>query len=140
MTRMLVRRLQVTWRSGCLRGCRGTQTVTAWWCLTRPSTSPASPACGSPIPGQQLHLSICTDEHGPQAPDSPCETALMTTAAIGKDGSWICHCCRQSLDGVEKEWSLTEFYNVDGVLHKELFEAEVQKLLAHCDRLYNKGN
>lgn len=47
---------------------------------------------------------------------------------------------RQSLDGVEKEWSLTEFYNVDGVLHKELFEAEVQKLLAHCDRLYNKGN
>ena len=52
----------------------------------------------------------------------------------------MCHCCRQSLDGVEKEWSLTEFYNVDGVLHKKLFEAEVQKLVAHCERLHNKGN
>ncbi len=51
----------------------------------------------------------------------------------------MCRCCRQSLKGVEKEWSLTEFYDVDGVLHRELFETEVQKLVAHCERLHSKG-
>ena len=37
-------------------------------------------------------------------------------------------------DGVQQEWSLTQFYDADGILHDNIFKAEVQRLVARCER------
>ena len=46
--------------------------------------------------------------------------------------------CREG--GLERAWSLTQFYDVDGMLHEELFKTEVQKLVAQCERQHKKGS
>ena len=65
-------------------------------------------------------------------------TILIIYLGLGTVVPSVCgSICREG--GLEKGWSLTQFYDVDGHLHEELFKAEIQKLVAQCEQQHKKS-